>query len=103
MKTIDQGDIIRVSHGRVPFLVVSSSFYNQSGLAVVCPIVPEASADAMHIEIETEQISGIVLCEQIAVVSIADRACSVKDHLYGNDLLEIVFRVQSIFDYIPYT
>ena len=103
MKTIEQGDIIRVSHGRVPFLVVSSDFYNQSGLAVVCPIVPDASSDAMHIEIQTDQISGIVLCEQIAVVSITDRACSIKDHLSGNLLLEIVFRVQSIFDYVPYT
>ena len=103
MKTIEQGDIIRVSHGLVPFLVVSSDFYNQSGLAVVCPIVPDASSDAMHIEIKTDQISGIVLCEQIAVVSIADRECNIKDHLSGNLLLEIVFRVQSIFDYVPYT
>ena len=103
MKAIDQGDIIRVSHGRVPFLVVSSAFYNQSGLAVVCPIVSEASSDAMHIRIETEQISGIVLCEQIAVVSTTDRACSIKGHLSGNSLLEIVFRVQSIFDYVPHT
>ena len=103
MKAIDQGDIIRVKHGRVPFLVVSSAFYNQSGLVVVCPIVQEASSDAMHIQIETAQVSGIVLCEQIAVVSIADRACSIKDHLFGNPLLEIVFRVQSIFDYVPHT
>ena len=103
MKAIDQGDIIRVSHGRVPFLVVSSAFYNHSGLAVVCPIVPAASSDAMHIEIKTAQVSGIVLCEQIAVVSTADRACSIKDHLFGDALLEIVFRVQSIFDYVPHT
>ena len=102
MKVIDQGDIIRVAHGRVPFLVVSSFFYNQSGLAVVCPIVPEAISDAMHIQIEAEQTSGTVLCEQIAVVSIADRACSIKDHLSGSVLLEIVFRVQSIFDYVPH-
>ncbi len=102
MKTIDQGDIIRIEHGRVPFLVVSSVFYNQSGLAVVCPIVPNASADAMHVQIETPDISGTVLCEQIAVVSTGDRACSVKDHLSGTPLLEIVFRVQSIFDYVPH-
>ena len=103
MNVIDQGDIIRVSHGRVPFLVVSSDFYNQSGLAVVCPIVPEASSDAMHIRIEAPRISGIVLCEQLAVISITDRACSIKDHLSGSLLLEIIFRVQSIFDYIPHT
>ena len=99
MRAIDQGDILRVSNGRVPFLVVSSDFYNQSGLAVVCPIVPHSSADAMHVQIETPDISGIVLCEQIAVVSTGDRACSIKAHLSGTPLLEIVFRVQSIFDY----
>ena len=102
MKVIDQGDIIRVAHGRVPFLVVSSAFYNQSGLAIVCPIVQEASSDAMHIQIDTSYISGTVLCEQIAVVSTADRAFRIKDHLSGSPLLEIVFRVQSIFDYVPH-
>lgn len=103
MKAINQGDIIRAAHGRVPFLVVSSAFYNQSGLAVVCPIVPEALPDAMHIQIDEAQVSGIVLCEQIAVLSIADRGCSIKGHLSGSTLLEIVFRVQSIFDYVPHT
>lgn len=102
MRAIDQGDILRVSNGRVPFLVVSSAFYNKSGLAVVCPIIQEASPDAMHVRIETDMVSGVVLCEQIAVVSTADRACSIKTHLSGSSLLEIVFRVQSIFDYVPH-
>ena len=102
MNEIDQGDIIRVSNGRVPFLVVSSEIYNRSGLAVVCPVVPQASDDAMHIKIETPQISGVVLCEQLAVLSAASRNCSIKGHLLGESLLEIVYRVQSILDYVPH-
>ncbi len=102
MNEIDQGDIIRVSGGRVPFLVVSSAIYNQSGLTVVCPVVPQAQDDAMHVHIETGKTSGVVLCEQLAVVSASARGCSVRDHLSGESFLEIIYRVQSIFDYFPH-
>lgn len=102
MTRIEQGDIIRVERARVPFLVVSSSFYNSSGLAIVCPIAAGAEADAMHVKIQTKQVSGTVLCEQLASVSLSGRNCIVKDHLAGETLLEIVYRVQSIFDYVPH-
>ena len=102
MKTLDQGDIIRVSGGRVPFLVVSSSFFNRSGLVVVCPIVSKALNDAMHIPVKTKQITGVVLCEELAVVSTSNRSCIAKDHLFGETLLEIIYRVQSIFDYVTH-
>ena len=102
MKTVEQGDIIRITNGRVPFLVVSSSFYNESGIAVVCPIVQKAAGDAMHVPIHTDFVDGTVLCEQLAVVSISGRGCLSKGHLSGNELLEIVYRVQSIFDYVAH-
>lgn len=102
MQKIDQGDIIRLNQGRVPFLVVSSSFYNRSGLVVVCPIVENAPADAMHVCIDTELLRGVVLCEQLAVASVSGRGCTVQGHLFGENLLEIIYRVQSIFDYVPH-
>lgn len=102
MSRIDQGDIIRVTNGRVPFLVISSGLYNESGLSVVCPIVSQAPDDAMHVRIETTLVTGVVLCEELAVISTQKRHCTKKDHLSGEALLEIVYRVQSIFDYVPH-
>lgn len=102
MNKIEQGDIIHITNGRVPFLVVSSSFYNRSGMAIVCPIVKNSFDDAMHVEIHTEITDGVVLCEELAAVSVAGRGGSVRDHLFGESLLEIVYRVQSIFDYVPH-
>ena len=102
MKSIEQGDIIWIDKGRVPFLVVSSSFYNQSGMAVVCPIVSKASDDAMHVPIHGKNVEGVVLCEQLASVSVSGRGYSRKDHLFPEAFLEVVYRVQSIFDYYPH-
>ncbi|MDO4804851.1 MAG: type II toxin-antitoxin system PemK/MazF family toxin [Lachnospiraceae bacterium] len=102
MTQIDQGDLIKVSRARVPFLVVSSSFYNQSGNVIVCPIVKEAKPDPLHIEIISDSMKGIVLCEELATVSVHGRGCTVRGHLSGKMLLEIVYRVQSIFDYVPH-
>ena len=102
MTKIDQGDIVRVERAKVPFLVVSSVFYNTSGMIIVCPIVDSAAPDAMHVPVKTKLIEGVVLCEQLASVSISGRGCLVKDHMRGADLLEIVYRVQSIFDYVPH-
>lgn len=100
MKKPEQGDIIRIPKGKVPFLVVSSSLYNQSGMAVVCPIVSETFNDAMHVPVHTKSMDGVVLCEQLASVSVSGRGYSCKDHLGTETLLEIVYRVQSIFDYV---
>ena len=58
---------------------------------------------ALHIPISCRRyLVLVVLCEQIADISTADRVCNVKGHLSGNALLEIFFRVQSIFDYVPH-
>lgn len=102
MRRIEQGDIIKISRGKVPFLVVSSDFYNSSGLAVVCPIVKESGPDALHVSLQTERVNGVVLCEELATLSIRDRSCTVTDHLRISELLEIIYRVQSIFDIFPH-
>lgn len=102
MQKIEQGDIIRVSGGKAPFLVVSSDFFNTSGLVVVCPIVPSAASDPLHVPVQTARITGIVLCEELATLSTRQRRWSSADHIHTSDLLEIIYRIQSIFDYFPH-
>ena len=95
---IEQGDLIRITRSSVLFLVISSDYYNQSGLVVVCPAVSDAEPDALHVPYRTDAGKGVILCEQLTSVSAAVRGYIKKDHLKANDLLEVIYRVQSIFD-----
>ena len=102
MNKAAQGDIIRVERASVPFLVVSSDFYNSTGQAVVCPIVKQIFPDPLHVQVETDEISGFVLCEQLSTISVRERRISGRGRVSGEQLLDIVYRVQSIFDYITH-
>ena len=102
MREIEQGDILRVERGKAPFLVISSDLFNRAGLAVICPILTDAKEDALHVRINTDRFSGVVLCEELAAMSVKKRSYAVIDHVKAADLLEIIYRVQSIFDYFPH-
>lgn len=102
MQKIEQGNIVRIARGKTPFLVISSGFFNLSGLAIVCPVVPSASADALHVPVHTDRTAGVALCEELATISLQSRSCSRIDRLPAADLLEIIYRVQSIFDIFPH-
>ena len=96
MLTIEQGDIIKIDRGKVPFLVVSSDYFNTSGMLVVCPIVPSADEDALHVRIRGQRTEGVVLCEDIVSFSARKRGFQT------GELLEIIYRIQSIFDFFPH-
>ena len=99
MRTIEQGDIIKIDRGKVPFLVVSSDYFNSSGMLVVCPIVPSSDDDA---RIRGQRTEGVVLCEDIASFSARKRGCTSIDRIQTGELLEIIYRIQSIFDFFPH-
>ena len=102
MLTIEQGDIIKIDRGKVPFLVVSSDYFNTSGMLVVCPIVPSADEDALHVRIRGQRTEGVVLCEDIVSFSARKRGCTSIDCIQTGELLEIIYRIQSIFDFFPH-
>ena len=43
MQRIEQGDLLKVSGLQYPVIVVSNNFFNESGKAIVCPIVKNAA------------------------------------------------------------
>ena len=99
MSRIEQGDLIKVNRASATFLVVSSDFFNSSGLVIVCPVVKNASEDALHVPVGSDSFEGIALCEQITTVAAAERGYSSNGRIRVNDLLEVIYRVQSMFDY----
>lgn len=52
--------------GRRPALVISASSYNnKTNLALVCPITSKRKGYYFEVELESEQIKGVVLADQI--------------------------------------
>lgn len=94
-----QGEIIRINGASAPFLVISQDYFNASGLIVVCPITKSAAPDALHVPIEIPAMQGYALCENITTVSAASRGYSRIGSIGSSCLLEIIYRVQSIFDH----
>ena len=99
MNKPEQGEVIRISGASSPFLVVSQDYFNDSGLVVVCPIVKKTVSDALHVPVRYDEKDGFVLCENITSVSAESRGFTRLGRISAAELPEIIYRVQSIFDF----
>ena len=98
--SVKQGDILKVDKISFPVLVVSKNFFNQEGLAIVCPIIKKSNESPLHINISSKQVEGYVLCEDVKLVDLKVRRFSVIDSLNMPSIINIADAVQGIFDYI---
>jgi mRNA-degrading endonuclease toxin of MazEF toxin-antitoxin module len=97
--TIEQGDIISIENMKGFFLITSKNFFNASEQAIVCPIVADTFLDPLHIEINSDEVKGIVMCEQMRLVDLRYRGYKRVDRLHYADIIDITDAIQSIFDY----
>ena len=95
-----QGDIIKIEKIKFPVLVVSKDFFNSSGQIIGCPITPDAVKGPLHISINTNEVKGVVHCENLKMLDLRIRGCKKLDALQSNELIDIVDAIQGIFDYI---
>ena len=95
-----QGDILRIASLPYPLLVVSKNFFNESGLVMACPILPDAVHGPLRIQCESTRQPGFVYCEQLRAVDLNTRRFSKIDSVSYYNLIDIVDAIQSIFDYI---
>ena len=100
MMKAEQGDILKVAAVRYPLLVVSKNFFNESGLVMACPILPDAVRGPLRIWCGKLREPGYVYCEQLRVVDLNVRRFSKTDVVPLDDLIDIVDAIQGIFDYI---
>lgn len=91
-----QGNILHVQGIHFPVLVVTSDIYNDSGQAIVCPILKEEIPGPT-----TYVLSGIgtVMCDQVRFVDLNSRTYRIKSEISINDLIEISSIIESLFDY----
>lgn len=100
MLKTEQGDILKVASIRYPLVVVSKNFFNESGLVMACPILPNAVPGPLRIRCENLKQPGYVYCEQLRVIDLNARRFSKTDAVSYYDLIDIVDAIQGIFDYV---
>lgn len=99
MPAVQQGDLLKVEGIFHPVLVVSNGFFNESGMAVVCPIVPKALEGPLHIRLKNAPVDGYVLCEQMRALDLKARRFSKLSATHYFDIMDISDAVMGIFDY----
>lgn len=93
------GDILSIEKIKGPVLVVSKNFFNQSEQAIVCPVIKNAIPDPLHIDVETTEVQGSVLCEQMKLLDLRYRGYKKISRIKYSEIMNITDAIQAIFDY----
>lgn len=99
MGNVEQGDLIKIESFKNPVIVVSNHFFNQSGMALVCPVMKKAVEGPLHIPLRESPVEGYVLCEQVRYVDLTQRRYSRLSTMHYCDMMDISDAVMSMFDY----
>ena len=97
---VEQGDIVKTAGIEQPLLVVSSNAYNKAGTMIVCPIVKAAGNETLRVFVETKQISGHVLCDDMKRLDLKTRGFTVKGNVGIAKMIIILDMIQSLFAYV---
>lgn len=93
---VEQGDILKVNGIKNSVLVVSKNAINKSGCVIVCPILAGSAPATLSYPIDTDRY---VLCDNFRQLDIESRGFSYDGRVSMAHLINILDRVQSIFDY----
>lgn len=99
MAPVEQGELLKVEGIQYPVIVVSNNFFNQSGMAIVCPIMKTASPGPLHIPLKVSAVEGYVLCEQVRYLDLSRRHWSRLTQMHYFDIMDISDAVVSMFEY----
>lgn len=100
MAIVEQGDLLKIDGIQHPVMVVSNNFFNQSGCAIVCPIVKKAVEGPLHIELKDIPVTGYVLCEQVRYLDLSSRRYSKLTASHYFDIMDISDAVVGMFEYL---
>ena len=100
MMKAEQGDVLKVESIQYPILVVSKNFFNESGLVMACPILPNAVRGPLRIWCGQIRKPGFVYCEQVRAVDLNARRFAKIDEVPYDEMIDIVDAIQGIFDYV---
>lgn len=99
MAQFEQGDLLKIDGIQQPVIVVSNDVFNQSGKAIVCPIVQSAQEGPLHIKLKDSSLQGVVLCEQVRYLDFAARRFHKLTATHYFDIMDISDAVVSMIEY----
>ena len=99
MTQFEQGDLLKIDGIQQPVIVVSNDVFNQSGKAIVCPIVQSAQEGPLHIKLKDSSVQGVVLCEQVRYLDLAARRFHKLTATHYFDIMDISDAVVSMIEY----
>ena len=97
---VHQGDILKIEKIKIPVLVVSKDFFNQTGEIIGCPVFDEGKDGPLHIRICGDEMNGYVHCEKLNLFDLNVRGHSKVDRIHMTAIMDITDAIQGIFDYI---
>ena len=96
---VEQGDIVKVEGIGHMALVISKDSYNESGMAVVCPVSNEKSGSTFEVEICVDNKVMYVASDAIRQLDIESRGYRKNGRVSYSKLIYVIDRAQSIIDY----
>jgi len=103
MTKAEQGSVLRLAGINWPVIVVSNDHFNAIGEVIVCPILNDISANAVHIPVcvpsATGEIKGVIACEQVRHIDLNVRRFSKLGFIPLTDYLDISDTLISLFDF----
>ncbi len=99
MKTVEQGDILRMEGIKHPVIVVSNNVFNLSGNAIVCPIMKDVIPGPLHIKLTNAPVEGFVACELLRYMDLSSRRFSKLSEMHYFDIMDISDAVMGMFEY----
>ena len=100
MASIEQGGLLNVEGIQHPVIVVSNDYFNESGRAIVCPILKKAAPGPLHIRLRETEVDGYVLCEQVRYLDLTTRRFSKLSASHYFDIMDISDAVVGMFEYL---
>ncbi|MCR4566979.1 MAG: type II toxin-antitoxin system PemK/MazF family toxin [Pseudobutyrivibrio sp.] len=98
---VEQGDILKFERIKQPVLVISKNFFNEENEIMGCPIFKTNDIPSpLHIEINYNDGSGVVHCEQVHLLDLNLRGYKRIGRISIEEIMNITDAIQSIFDYI---
>lgn len=99
MAAVEQGDLLKIDGIQQPVMVVSNNVFNESGKAIVCPIVANAQEGPLHIKLKDFPVQGVVLCEQVRYLDLSARRYHKLTANHHFDIMDISDAVVSMIEY----
>ncbi|MBE5912246.1 type II toxin-antitoxin system PemK/MazF family toxin [Pseudobutyrivibrio sp.] len=96
---VEQGDIIKIEGIGHMALVISKGSYNESGMAVVCPMTNKKTGSTFEVEISVDDVAMYVASDAVRQIDVESRSYRKVGRVPYRKLIYVIDMAQSVMDY----